>query len=137
MLEKSGKTAINVRNYSSLFVEIFETLKNPKPSFISDIFQLRLTKRPPRDQCKLTSEIPKTNQLKFRTKNIRVFGPKIWNSLPHQLKSTENLITFKRIIKRRMESNVNVNAQFAQITFSTCRIFVTITSSSITVFTIS
>ena len=133
MLEKSGETAINVRNYSSLFVEIFETLKNPKPSFISDIFQLRLTKRAPRDQYKLTSEIPKTNQLKFGTKNIRVFGPKIWNSLPHQIKSTENLITFKRIV-RRMESNV---AQFAQITFSTCRIFITITSSSITVFTIS
>ena len=43
-----------------------------------------LTKRPSRNNYRLTSEIPKTNQVKFGTKNMRVFGPKIWNSLPHQ-----------------------------------------------------
>ena len=66
---------------------------------MSDIFHLRLTDRPPRDKYKLNLEIPKNNQVKYGTRGLRVFGPKIRNSLPHHIKSAENLVTFKRIMK--------------------------------------
>ena len=61
---------------------------------MSDIFQLRLTNRPPRYQYKQNLQIPKTNKVKFRTKGLRAFGYKIQNSLPHHTKSAENRITF-------------------------------------------
>lgn len=47
LLEKSGKAKINVFNNRTLWVGC---LNNLKLSFLSDIFQLRLTNRPPRDK---------------------------------------------------------------------------------------
>ena len=102
-----------------------KTLNNLLPSLMSNIFQLRLTNRPPRGKYKLNLEIPKNKQVKFGTKSLRAFGPKIWNSSTHHIKSAEDVKTFKRIIKKW---NVyNVSAQFAQITFIRCSVFVTIT----------
>ena len=31
--------------------------------------------------------------------NTRFYGPKIWNSLPYHIKSAENLLCFKNLIK--------------------------------------
>lgn len=67
---------------------------------MSDIFELKIRTRPPRDKYKLNLEMSKTNQVKFRTKSLWTFFPKIWNSLLHLTKLAENLINFKRIIKK-------------------------------------
>ena len=44
-------------------------------------------------------EINTNFQATFGAKSIRCLGPKLWNSLPFQIKSSESLTTFKRIIK--------------------------------------
>ena len=67
---------------------------------MSDIFELKIRTRPPRDKYKLNLEMSKTNQVKFRTKSLWTFFPKIWNSLLHLTKLAENLINFKRIIEK-------------------------------------
>ena len=44
-------------------------------------------------------------------KILRVFGPKLWNSLPYHIKSSENLESFRRTIKQLsigMENAVSV-----------------------------
>ena len=71
-----------------------EVLKN-------EIFELRKTNRAVRNQYKLNLEVPIINQVTFGAKSIRYLGPKIWNSLPFHIKSSEksSLTTFKRIIK--------------------------------------
>ena len=38
---------------------------------------------------------PKT----FGYKSLKVLGPKIWNNLPYHVKSSENLDTFKNLLK--------------------------------------
>ena len=48
---------------------------------------------------RLNLDIPRVNQVSFGNQSIRSFGPKIWNSLPLQIKSCENFETFKRVIK--------------------------------------
>ena len=50
LLEKSGKTIVNVRNNFTVCLETFNTPNNLNPSFMSDIFQLRSTIRPPIDK---------------------------------------------------------------------------------------
>ena len=52
-----------------------------------------------RNQYELNLEVPVINQVTFEVKSIRYLGPKIWNSLAFHIKSSENLTTFKRIIK--------------------------------------
>ena len=44
-LKKSGKSIVNGSSYRSLCIEIFKTLNYINPSFIKDIFKLRMTDR--------------------------------------------------------------------------------------------
>ena len=82
-----------------LCVEIDKSINLINPSFMNEIFRLRVTNRMVRSQYRLNLDIPKVNQVSFGNKSIRSFGPKIWNSLPPHIKSCENLETFKRVIK--------------------------------------
>ena len=47
----------------------------------------------------LSLNIPNYNQVTFGKKSLRIFGPKIWNSLLYHIKSSKNLEAFKTVIK--------------------------------------
>ena len=95
LLRLSGSCAINLR----LCVEIYKFLNDLNPSFMWEIFVTRKTKRAVRERYKTYLEIPRVNQASFGTKSLRFYGPKIWNSLPYHIKSAENLLCFKNLIK--------------------------------------
>ena len=76
-----------------------KTLNDINPSFRKDIFKLRMKNRLTREKYKLNLEIPKSNQVRFGTKCLRHLGPKVWNSLPYHIKSSESLTIFKNLIK--------------------------------------
>ena len=101
LLKESGKNTANVSNYRSLCIEIFKTLNNINLNFIKEILQLTMASRPTREKYKLNLEIPKSNQVRVRfgTKRLRYLGPKICNSLPHYIKSSENLTFFKTLLR--------------------------------------
>ena len=65
---------------------------------MKEIFSLR---QPNRAVCqyKLNLDVRKIKQVTFGNKSLKRFGPKIWNSLPLHIKSSENLNTFKDAIK--------------------------------------
>ena len=90
LLKMSGKTTINICNYRTLCNENLKTLNNINPSFVKEIFRLRIMNRPTREKYKLTLKL-KLNQLRFGTKCLRYFGSKVWNCLPYHIKSSENL----------------------------------------------
>ena len=76
--------------------EVYKTLNSLNTCFMQELFKLRETNRNVRNKYKLNLNIPVVNQVNYRTKSLRIFGPKVWNSLPHQIKSAENLETFKK-----------------------------------------
>ena len=80
-------------------IETIKTLNNINSAFMNDIFELRKTNRAVRNQNKLNLDVPITNQAISVAKSIRYLDPKIWNSLPFHIKSSESLTTFKIIIK--------------------------------------
>ena len=43
--------------------------------------------------------IPVFNQVSYWKKSLKIFSPKLSNSLPYHIKSSENLESFKRPIK--------------------------------------
>ena len=49
---------------------------------------------------KLNFNIPRTNQVTFGTNSLNSYGPKIWNALPFNIKTAENLKSFKTLIKK-------------------------------------
>ena len=81
-----------------LCIEIYKTLNSLNPCFMQELFKLRETNRNVRNKYKLNLNIPVVNQVNYGTKSLRSFGPKIWYSPPHHVKSAENLETFKEII---------------------------------------
>ena len=42
----------------------------------------------------------RTNQVTFGSSSLRSLGPLIWNGLPNEMKSAENLNSFKNMIKK-------------------------------------
>ena len=81
----SRKTAVNVCNCCTVGTEIFKTLNNIDPSFVKEIFRLRITKCPTREKHKLNLKISMSKQVRFGIKCLRYLG--------YHIKSSENLKT--------------------------------------------
>ena len=90
LLSKGGKSKMNVRRLRTLGVEIYNTLNDFNPSFMNDIFKLKINGREGRNKYNLNLDIPKWNQKTFCYKSLKVLGPKIWNNLPYHVKSSDN-----------------------------------------------
>ena len=103
---REGK--MNDRRFRTLCVEIYKTLNDLNLSFMNNIFKLKINGREVRDKYKLNLDIPKWNQRTFGYKSLKVLGPKIWNNLPYHVKSSDNLDTFKNLLKNWMETCVSV-----------------------------
>ena len=99
LLLKSDIATMNVNRLRILCNEIYKTINSLNPEFMRDLFSSRETSRLGREKYMLNLNIPVHNQVTFGSKSLRVFGPKVWNSLAYHIKSSENLESFKMIIK--------------------------------------
>ena len=91
---------MNVSILRTFCVEIYKTLNDFNPSFMNNIFKLKINGSEARDKGKLNLDIPKRNQKTFGYKSLKVLGPKIWNNLPYHLKSYKNLDSFENLLKK-------------------------------------
>ena len=81
------------------FKKTEKTLNKLNPGYMNDIFKLRNTDRLTREKYMLNLGIPNLNQATFGTRSLRSCSPKIWNTLPYHIKTSDNLNSFKVIIK--------------------------------------
>ena len=65
---------MNVRRLRTLCVEIYKTLNDLNPSFMNNIFRLKVNDREVRDKYKLNLVIPKWNQKTFAYKILKVLS---------------------------------------------------------------
>ena len=77
-----------------LCIEIYKSINNINPGFMKQTFQLRETSRTVRNKYKLNLSVPKVNQVNYGEKSLRFYGPKIQNSFPFHVKTSENLKNF-------------------------------------------
>ena len=71
ILEKSGKYFMGVKRKHKFCIRTCKTLNNLNPSFMREIFELRLSSRPVRELA-----VPRKRQVAFGTKSLRSLGPK-------------------------------------------------------------
>ena len=90
---------MTIQRLRTLCLQIFKTLHQLNPCFISNIFEFKSSNRPVRSQQNLNLKVVRANQGKSGEKNLRVLGPKIWERLPPHTKTAENLSAFRRLIK--------------------------------------
>ena len=70
LLSKGGKSTVNVRILRTLCVEIYKTLNDLNPSFMNNVFNLKINGREVRDKYKLNLDIPKWNQKTYGYKSL-------------------------------------------------------------------
>ena len=66
---------------------------------MNNIFKVKENKRLVKEQYKLNLETPEWNQVTIGAKSLKVYGSKVWNSLLFYIKTSENLIQFKSLMK--------------------------------------
>ena len=85
---------MSVNRLRNLCVEIYQTTNNLNPEF-----KVKENKRVVRKQYRLNLETSESNQVNFGAKSLKVHGSKVSNSLSFHIKTSENLIQFKILMK--------------------------------------
>ena len=98
LLSKSERCIMHVSRLRALCIEVFKTLKNLNPSFMHEIFIIKSSTYSSRNPNDLQHYRP--NQVTFGSNSLQSLGPQIWNGLPNEIKSAENLNSFKHLIKK-------------------------------------
>ena len=89
---------MSIKRLRVLAIEIFKTLNSFNPSYMKDIFT-------PKSICRIhpNNIAVKCHQTaRYGDKSLRCLGPKIWNSLPENIKAEPCYIKFKEFIEKWM-----------------------------------
>ena len=87
---------MEVKQLIVLALEIFKAFNENCPTFIKDYFEKNenlLSK-------KYDLKIPMRNGVTFGGNNLRSLGPRVWNSLPKQLKTETSYVKFKEKMEK-------------------------------------
>ena len=97
LLIKSNSVSVHQRNLQLLLTEIDKTVKNLNPSFLAEVF---VTKDVPYNLCDSNNlALPRARTNLYGTDTIRFFGQKVWQTLPREIKESQSLEIFKRILR--------------------------------------
>ena len=97
LLVKAKSTTIHIHSIRLLALEVYKTLHNLNPVFMKDYFLPKSTSYDLRRNDVLF--VPKVKTTNYGIRSISFLGPKIWNSLPNEIKLSKNANQFKILIK--------------------------------------
>ena len=95
LLEKDGSVSIHHRNLRALPTEMYRIYNSMAPEIFRNF---------PQGQCNLRSwsnfTVPIVRTVNYGTESIRFLGPKIWESVPADIKEVDTIERFKSGIKK-------------------------------------
>ena len=97
LLRLAGKTTMLISRLKTLCIEIYRTINFENPNYMNNIF----TKSNYRSSLRFNNniEVPQVTQVTYGSRSLRALGPKIWNGLNEEIKSSKTLEIFKKNIK--------------------------------------
>ena len=99
LLEKDNSVSIHHKNLQALAIEMFKVHTKTSPEIMQEVFQVK-----EQGNYNLRNQtdfvIPQVKSVNHGLESIRFLGPKIWESLPNDLKNKESVDSFKTAIKR-------------------------------------
>ena len=100
LLFKDNSLSIHQRNIHAMAIEMYKSKNGMGPEILNDIF----IKKDNNCHRVLRSQndffLPQVNTVHYGHDSLRFFGCRIWNIIPKEIKSCENLIKFKLEIKK-------------------------------------
>ena len=97
ILEKSNKTTLYLKRVRIIAQEVFKALNNESPKYTQELIKSRHSRYPTRQP--LDIYVPRVNQVKFGYRSYSYEAPVLWNSLPNEIRTSENFNVFKKFIK--------------------------------------
>ena len=97
LLTKAQVNSIYVQNIHVILIECFKYINGINPNTLADVFNERVHGYNTRGFQRL--QLPMVNSESHGIKGFRYQGPKLWNSLPDEIKSTKCISAFKFKIK--------------------------------------
>ena len=99
LLEKDNSVSIHHKKLQALATEMFKIYNKTSPEVMQEIFTIK-----EQGEYNLRNQadfvVPHVKSVNFGFESIRYIGPKIWESLPQDLKNKETLDSFKTAIKK-------------------------------------
>ena len=103
LLEKGKSVTIHRRNLQTLAYEIFKVKKNMSPEILTEIFPQKESNYSLKNSTTLQGRCIKT--VMFGSETISSLGPKTWDILPAELKTTVSSTLFKKKIREWAPKN--------------------------------
>ena len=99
LIEKNGSVFIHHRNLRALTTEMYRIYNGMAPEIVTEIFPLRN-----QGQYNLRSwshfTLPIVKNVNYGIESIRYLGPKLWESIPANIKEVDIIERFKSGIKK-------------------------------------
>ena len=96
LLKKADKCTMEVKRLRTLALEIFKAFNDKSPSFIKDYFE----KNENSISRKHDLKVPVRNTVTYGDKSLKCLAPRVWNSLPTDLKKEKSYEKFKEDINK-------------------------------------
>ena len=97
LLRKVQMPSLNVQRLHFILTEIYKTFNKTNPLFMHDLIRRKNIKYELRRNYIL--DVPNVNTKAFGLHSFRYLGTHIWNLLPNDLKSAQNVTQFKKMLK--------------------------------------
>ena len=78
-----------------ILVTTYKALNGLAPDYITDLLDRYVPTRSLRSSDQLLLKVPSTNNVSFGDRAFSVSAPKLWNSVPYEISSADNLNQFK------------------------------------------
>ena len=103
LLIKDNSVSVHHRNLQVLATEVFKIRNNMTPEFLNEIFQERSVPYNLRGNNPFRCR--RANSVYHGTESLAFLGPKIWDLVPDEIKTSENVDIFKNKIKKWIPDN--------------------------------
>ena len=117
LLEKDNSVSIHHKNLEALAIEMFRAHTKTSPEIMQEVFLVKKQGNYYNLQNQTDFVIPQVKSVKYSLESIWVLGPKIWESLPNDLKIKNPLAVLKQPLR---DENLNhVLAVFVKLIYRT------------------
>ena len=99
LLKKDNSVCIHHKNLQFLLIEMYKAYNGLSPKIFSELFQKR-GELNYNFRSNNLFVVPKAKSVFNGEETVSVLGPKIWNSLPDEIKEKRSLLSFKTAIKK-------------------------------------
>ena len=120
-LIKSDSVSFQQRNLQLLLTVIYKTINNLNSFFMAEVFVTNVLPYNLRGSTNLV--LPKARTNLYGIDTVRIFGQKLWQTLPKEVNESQTLEIFKRNIKSHTSS---LQLQIMQAFYCKFRIFIRI-----------